>query len=62
MIECVRYNMVAVMEFKNVDDLNAYLDGRKMPQFEVIPVARMFEHPQTKQLVNSLTYVLVMGY
>lgn len=49
-----------MLEFKGVNDLNEWFDTHKTPyQFEIIPVPRMFQHPVTKEFVNSITYVLV---
>ena len=55
--------MVVVKEFRNLNELNEYLDSiTHMPQFDIKPVSRTFEHPQTKILVNSISYVLILNY
>lgn len=52
--------MTEVLEFKNVNEINKFLEGKVMlTRFEVIPVARTFQHPETKLMVNSISYVLV---
>lgn len=52
--------MVEVLEFKNVEELNDYLEITKFPfNFEIIPISRMFEHPQSKLIVSCITYVLI---
>lgn len=51
--------MVNVKEFKNVDDINAYLSGRRMPQFEIIPIQRNFENPNTKLMTSCMSYILI---
>lgn len=53
--------MVEVKEFRNVQELNLYFKDHKLEIFEVIPIARMFENPQTKLLTSTMTYVLVVG-
>lgn len=53
--------MVEVFEFKGIDDLRNYLKGRVfMNNYHIIPVARMFENPETHVLLNVLTYVLIV--
>jgi hypothetical protein len=55
--------MVKVLEFKSLQDINEYLDNRLMKsQFDIIPVSRMFEHPQTRLIVSCITYVLIENF
>ena len=55
--------MVKVIEFRDVHELNKYLDNEKhLPQFEIKVVPRQFENPSTKLLTNCLTYVLILNY
>jgi hypothetical protein len=52
--------MVKVFEFKNVQEINEFLsDKRLLHQFDVIPVPRSFEHPVSRLMVNSISYVLI---
>lgn len=54
--------MPKVLEFRNVDELNNFLDKNLMvSRWEVIPISRMFENPTTKLLTSCMTYVLVMN-
>lgn len=54
--------MSRVIEFRNVDELNDYLNNNLMvSRWEVIPISRMFENPKTKLLTSCMTYVLVMN-
>jgi hypothetical protein len=53
--------MVEVLEFKNVNEINNYLKGKLLPQFEIKPIARTFQHPESKLLVNSISYVLILN-
>lgn len=54
--------MVEVLEFKGLRELNEYLEGKNFHnEFEIKPVARIFEHPETKLIVNSITYILIIG-
>lgn len=54
--------MVEVLEFKNVDELNRYLEHKVFAhQFDIIPVNKMFEHPQTKLIISCITYVVVIS-
>ena len=53
--------MVEVLEFKNINELNNYLHGKLMPQFEVKAVPRTFQHPESKLFVNSISYVLILN-
>jgi hypothetical protein len=55
--------MVEAIEFRDVFDLNKYLnDHPKMPQFDIIPVARVFTNPKSGLMTNTITYVLILGY
>ena len=52
--------MVEVLEFKNIHDLNDWFENHKIPtQFEVIPIARTFQSPETKLFVSAMSYILV---
>jgi hypothetical protein len=55
--------MVRVLEFKNVDLLNDYLkDNVMISRFDIIPVSRLFENPNTKLITSCMTYVLIMNW
>ena len=54
-------SMVLVLEFRSVEEINKYLQGKKLPQFDITPVQRMFENPNTKLLTSCMSYVLVIN-
>jgi hypothetical protein len=50
-----------VKEFKNVTELQDFIDSHKaISKYEIIPVARMFEHPQSKLIVSCISYILII--
>ena len=52
--------MTKVTEFMNVNELNNYLrEHIIIHHFEIVPVAKMFEHPTSKLIVSCITYVLI---
>lgn len=55
---------IEVIEFKDVFDLNRWLSENNpiRRQFEILPVARVFSNPKTGLMVNTITYVVVLGY
>jgi hypothetical protein len=54
--------IVEVLEFKNVKEINEYFNEHVMMKaFDVKPIARQFEHPKTHNMVNAISYVLIIG-
>ena len=54
--------MVVVKEFRNHTELNDYLRNNPIPtEFNIIPIARLFENPATKLLTNTITYILIIN-
>ena len=55
-----RKTMPKIIEFKNVDEINEYLEHTPMMHhWEVHIIARMFENPSTHLLTSCLTYILI---
>lgn len=55
--------MVEIIEFRNVHEINDYFAEHKMTsQFEVKPIQRNFQHPETKLMVSSISYILIKNF
>ena len=50
-----------VKEFRNVTELQDFLDNDKpVSSYQILPVARMFEHPKSKVIVSCVSYILII--
>jgi hypothetical protein len=50
-----------VKEFKNITELQDFLNQDvPLSSYQVLPVARMFEHPKSKLIVSCISYVLII--